>query len=206
MRMESPLNQRLRWSPPDVVYTPIDVTSRLTPKRNSLSRLWPVQISDHSPFTLLQSPQQELPESPALLDLAEYRLHSLHPQSVALPTPAWSVTSVASGPWETDGWVCDLGARVAQPGRGGSAPARRTGPRPEHKARRLPSPSNSQHQRILPWGLHRRCRWSPPPSPQPVAYPKSGWWPAPPRSPGERCPPPPDSCTLAGSPFLQVRG
>ena len=27
MRMESPLNQRLRWSPPDVVYTPIDVTS-----------------------------------------------------------------------------------------------------------------------------------------------------------------------------------
>ena len=54
---------------------------------------------------------------------------------------------------------------------------------------------------ILPWGLHRRCRWSPPSSPQPVAYPKSGWWPAPPRSPGERCPPPPDSCTLAGSPF-----
>ena len=60
---------------------------RLTPKRNSLSRLWPVQISDHSPFTFSSPPQQELPESPALLDLAEYRLHSLHPQSVALPTP-----------------------------------------------------------------------------------------------------------------------
>ena len=29
MRMESLLNQRLRWSPPDVVYTPIDVTSIL---------------------------------------------------------------------------------------------------------------------------------------------------------------------------------
>ena len=28
MRMESPLNQRLRRSPPDVVYTPIDVTSQ----------------------------------------------------------------------------------------------------------------------------------------------------------------------------------
>ena len=27
MRMESPLNQRLRRSPPDVVYIPIDVTS-----------------------------------------------------------------------------------------------------------------------------------------------------------------------------------
>ena len=27
-----------------------------------------------------------------------------------------------------------------------------------------------------------------PSSPEPVAYPKSGWWPAPPRSPGERCP------------------
>ena len=118
-----------------------------------------VACADQRPFAvhLLQSPQQELPESPALLDLAEYRLHSLHPQSVALP-PAWSVTSVASGPWETDGWVCDLGARVAQPGRGGSAPGRRTGPRPEHRARRLPLPSNSQHRRILPWGLHQRCR------------------------------------------------
>ena len=114
------------------------------------------------------------------------------------PGPRWPGIHHRS-PWETDGWVCDLGARVAQPGRGGSAPARRTGPRPELKARRLPSPSNSQHQRILPWGLHRRCRWSPPSSPQPVAYPKSGWWPAPPRSPGERCPLPPDSCTLAGS-------
>ena len=30
MRMESPLNQRLRRSPPDVVYTPIDVTSALS--------------------------------------------------------------------------------------------------------------------------------------------------------------------------------
>ena len=29
MRMESPLNQRLKWSPPDVVYTPIDVTSHV---------------------------------------------------------------------------------------------------------------------------------------------------------------------------------
>ena len=31
MRMESPLNQRLRRSPPDVVYTPIDVTSEIRP-------------------------------------------------------------------------------------------------------------------------------------------------------------------------------
>ena len=43
----------------------------------------------------------------------------------------------------------------AQPGRGGSAPARRTGRRPEHRARRLPLPSNSQHRRILPWGASR---------------------------------------------------
>ena len=35
---------------------------------------------------LLQSPQKELTEATALLDLAEHRLHSLHPQSVALPT------------------------------------------------------------------------------------------------------------------------
>ena len=51
-------------------------------------------------------------------------------------------------------------------------------------------------QRILPWGLRRRCRWSPPSSPQPVAYPKSGWWPAPPRSPGAVH----HRRTLAGSP------
>ena len=48
-----------------------------------------VACADQRPFAvhLLQSPQQDLPESPALLDLAEYWLHSLHPQSVALPTP-----------------------------------------------------------------------------------------------------------------------
>ena len=33
---------------------------RLTPKRNSLSRLWPVQISDHSPFTF-SSPRRTMP-------------------------------------------------------------------------------------------------------------------------------------------------
>ena len=38
MRMESPLNQRLRWSPPDVVYTPIDVTSRFTSSQGSSIR------------------------------------------------------------------------------------------------------------------------------------------------------------------------
>ena len=37
MRMESPLNQRLRWSPPDVVYTPIDITSRQPTNYNGLS-------------------------------------------------------------------------------------------------------------------------------------------------------------------------
>ena len=31
------------------------------------------------------------------------------------------------------------------------------------------------------------------------------WWPAPPGSRGERCPPPPDSYVPAGSPSLQVR-
>ena len=57
------------------------------PQRNSLSRLWPVQIRDHSPLKLPQSPQQELAETPASLDLAEDRLHRFHPQSVALTTP-----------------------------------------------------------------------------------------------------------------------
>ena len=37
---------------------------------------------------LLQTPQQELPEAPTRLDLAEDRLHRFHPQSVAFPTGA----------------------------------------------------------------------------------------------------------------------
>ena len=43
------------------------------PKRNSFSRLWPAQMSSHSRFTFARPPQQELPEAPALLDLAEHR-------------------------------------------------------------------------------------------------------------------------------------
>ena len=39
------------------------------------------------PVNLLQAPQQELPESPALLDLTEHRLYCLHPQGVALTPP-----------------------------------------------------------------------------------------------------------------------
>ena len=96
--------------------------------------------------------------------------------------PAWSVTSVATGPCETDAGYATIGARVAQ---------RRW--RVCSGAERIHALSwlvdclrrDRQHQRILPWGLLRRS-WSHPSSPQPVAYPKSGWWPAPPRSPGER--------------------
>ena len=60
---------------------------QIDPKAEQFEQV--VAGADQRPFAvhLLQSPQQELPESPALLDLAEYRLHSLHPQSVALPTP-----------------------------------------------------------------------------------------------------------------------
>ena len=54
MRMESPLNQRLRRSPPDVVYTPIDVTSpEYLPGYCHLSKLkhqppgMPHQMSTH---------------------------------------------------------------------------------------------------------------------------------------------------------------
>ena len=44
MRMESPLNQRLRWSPPDVVYTPINVPAiSRHPGRGS-----PLWCGDHS--------------------------------------------------------------------------------------------------------------------------------------------------------------
>ena len=60
---------------------------QIDPKAEQFEQV--VSRADQRPFAvhLLQSPHPELPESPALLDLAEYRLHSLHPQSVALPTP-----------------------------------------------------------------------------------------------------------------------
>ena len=73
----------------DALGWPIDpcIPVQIDPKAEQFEQV--VACADQRPFAvhLLQSPQQELPESPALLDLAEYRLHSLHPQSVALPTP-----------------------------------------------------------------------------------------------------------------------
>ncbi len=44
--------------------------------------------ADQRPLALylLQVPQEELPETPALLDLAEDQLHRLHAQGVALTT------------------------------------------------------------------------------------------------------------------------
>ena len=74
---------------PDALGWPIDpcFPVQIDPKAEQFEQV--VACADQRPFAvhLLQSPQQELPKSPALLDLAEYRLHSLHPQSVALPTP-----------------------------------------------------------------------------------------------------------------------
>ena len=74
---------------PDALGWPIDpcFPVQIDPKAEQFEQV--VAGADQRPFAvhLLQSPQQELPASPALLDLAEYRLHSLHPQSVALPTP-----------------------------------------------------------------------------------------------------------------------
>ena len=45
--------------------------------------------ADEQPFPvdLRQAPQQELPETPHMLDLAEHRFHRLHPQGVTLPAP-----------------------------------------------------------------------------------------------------------------------
>ena len=60
--------------------------------RLSVSRLWPVH---QRPFGS-HSPVPALPESPALLDLAESPA-SLHPQSVALPTQGLVITSVGPG-------------------------------------------------------------------------------------------------------------
>ena len=59
MRMESPLNQRLRRSPPDVVYTPIDVTSNRTVEENSKPGTieWQLQFTSFDdPVTLAAMP------------------------------------------------------------------------------------------------------------------------------------------------------
>ena len=55
---------------------PLTLPEIPAPKRNSFSRLWPAQMSSHSRFTFRQTPQQELPEAPALLDLAEHRFNA----------------------------------------------------------------------------------------------------------------------------------
>ena len=156
------------------------------PQRNSLSRLWPVQIRDHSPWTFSKPRRRNWRKPRPCLDLAEDRLHRLHAQGIALPTPFGPQLPPHPVPGGQVTWVCDLGAPAEPLCRGGSAPARRMGPRPGPGGRRLPLPSNSQHRRILPGGRHRRCRWSPASSPQPAACPRTDWWPEPPRSPGGR--------------------
>ena len=64
---------------PDALGWPIDpcFPVQIDPKAEQFEQV--VACADQRPFAvhLLQSPQQELPESPALLDLAEYRLHSI---------------------------------------------------------------------------------------------------------------------------------
>ena len=86
----------------------------LTPNRNSLSRLWPVQISDHSPFTF-SSPRSRNCRNPRPCLIWPNTAPQFASAKRSAADPAWSVTSVASGPWETNCWVCVLGARVANP-------------------------------------------------------------------------------------------
>ena len=90
-----------------------------------------VASADQGPLgvDLLQTPQQELPEAPARLDLAEDRLHRLHPQSVTLttpfglqlpphPVPGGEMTGYAtSGRWRNHSAVagllrCDVGVHA----------------------------------------------------------------------------------------------
>ena len=57
LRMESPLNQRLRRSPPDVVYTPIDVTSaklRAMVKRILRKHGYPPDKQEKATVTVLE--------------------------------------------------------------------------------------------------------------------------------------------------------
>lgn len=83
--LTTPAKFLMGWAGP----SPRAFLCRLTQEGNSFSPPMPdgrcrSATIRRPPF---QSPQQELPESLALLDLPEYRLHNLHPQSVGLPTP-----------------------------------------------------------------------------------------------------------------------
>ena len=176
------------------------------PLRKSLSRLWPVQISDHSPLHLVQTPQQELSKASALLDLAEDRLHGRHAQHVTLAAPfglqlaphpvfgrarfgdwspgRWRWLVAVSGLLGRDEGVCAQGLINRQ----------------------RPLPSSNRRRRTPPWVLRPCWRWSPRSSPPPAACPMPGWWLGPPRSPDPCCPPPLGSCRPAGSPVHQDPG
>ena len=60
--MESPLNQRLRWSPPDVVYTPIDVTSprKLVWGINAKDNADPVRVEKAFPAIITRAQLQRV--------------------------------------------------------------------------------------------------------------------------------------------------
>ena len=58
-----------------------------SPEAEQLQQVVPGADQQPLPVHLRQTPQQELPESPALLDLAEHRFHRLHPEGVAFPAP-----------------------------------------------------------------------------------------------------------------------
>ena len=79
MRMESPLNQRLRRSPPDVVYTPIDVTSSLliysapdTAKVAHIQRMRKVSVNFKEGKTVLTGEARVDPNSPTADKNPEY--------------------------------------------------------------------------------------------------------------------------------------
>ena len=60
MRMESPLNQRLRRSPPDVVYTPIDVTSPSIVYAATTGLLVYKSIDGGESFTMMKNIRSEV--------------------------------------------------------------------------------------------------------------------------------------------------
>ena len=73
--------------------------------------------ADEPPFLVhyLQPPPQELPESPTLLDLTKHRLHSLHPQEVALPPRFRPQLPPCRVPGGQARGLCGPGAPVARP-------------------------------------------------------------------------------------------
>lgn len=119
--------------------------------------------ADEQPLALhlRQSPEQELPEAPPLLDLAEHGFHGGHAQGIPrLPRRVRNLCRIRSQE-ERPVDMRPLGRAGATALWRVSCPPRCKDQPPGQRAPARPGPSSSPHPRILPGALPRGCGCSP---------------------------------------------